>query len=145
MREIPLRLSSRRGDRPLHNGTMHARSLGPLIFAVMACSKADPPAAVVPPAPSAASTVGPSALPGQMGADAGRPFGAFCTDDAECSGGVCFHKRVKGPDAGRERRDSGEAVEREGYCSLRCNDDADCPVPPTRGKCGARGMCKRPE
>jgi hypothetical protein len=123
---------------------MNARSLGLLIFAAVACSKADPPApatAVVPPAPSAvaSSTVGLNAP------DAGKPFGAFCTDDAECSGGVCFHKRVKGPGAGRERRDSGEAVEHDGYCSLRCSDDADCPVPPTRGKCGARGMCKRPE
>jgi hypothetical protein len=58
---------------------------------------------------------------------------------------VCFHKRLKGPDAGKERRGSDDAVEHDGYCSIRCNDDADCPVPPTKGRCGARGMCKRPD
>ena len=75
-----------------------------------------------------------------------RPFGAPCVVDAECAGAVCFHKRAKGEHAAREARDAGdEAVERDGYCSIRCSDDAECPVPPTRGKCGARGMCKRPE
>jgi hypothetical protein len=135
---------------------MNARSLGPLLFAVLACSKADPP----PPPSGAGVSASPSAAAlapvglgassgaapgGDVGADGGKSFGAPCIGDAECSGGVCFHKRVKGPDAGRERRGSNEAVERDGYCSLRCNDDADCPVPPTKGKCGARGMCKRPE
>jgi hypothetical protein len=91
---------------------------------------------------SAAPSPAPSARPD---ASAGRPFGSPCVDDAECSGGVCFHKRIKGPDAGHERRGANEAVEHDGYCSLRCNDDAECPVPPTKGKCGARGMCKRPE
>jgi hypothetical protein len=76
--------------------------------------------------------------------DAGKPFGAFCVTDSECSGAVCFHKRLKTPDAGRERRGADDPVEHDGYCSLRCNDDRDCPVPPSSGKCGARGMCKRP-
>ncbi len=73
------------------------------------------------------------------------PFGAPCLADNQCAGAACFHKRIKGPDAGRETRTSDGPVEREGYCSLRCNDDSDCPVPPTRGRCGARGMCKRAE
>jgi hypothetical protein len=79
-------------------------------------------------------------------AAAQKAFGAPCVADAECAGSVCFHKRVKGEHAAHEARDAGdEAVERDGYCSLRCSDDAQCPVPPTRGKCGARGMCKRPD
>jgi hypothetical protein len=74
-----------------------------------------------------------------------KAFGAPCVVDAECAGAVCFHKRARGEPAARETRDAGdEAVEHDGYCSLRCRDDAECPVPPTRGKCGARGMCKRP-
>jgi hypothetical protein len=77
---------------------------------------------------------------------AGKAFGEACVTDQECAGAVCFHKRLKGPDAGRETRDAGaEPVEHDGYCSMSCNTDADCPVPPTRGRCGARGMCKRPE
>ena len=79
-------------------------------------------------------------------AAAQKSFGEPCVLDAECAGAACFHKRVKGEHAARESRDAGEeAVERDGYCSIRCRDDAECPVPPTRGKCGARGMCKRPE
>ena len=75
-----------------------------------------------------------------------KPFGEPCVSDSECAGAVCFHKRVKGEHAAREARDAGdEAIERDGYCSIRCRDDAECPVPPTRGKCGARGMCKRLE
>ncbi|HEY2516108.1 MAG TPA: hypothetical protein VGI39_34790, partial [Polyangiaceae bacterium] len=76
-----------------------------------------------------------------------KPFGAPCVADGECAGGVCFHKRIheKGADAGREQRGQDGPVEYDGYCSLRCNDDEGCPVPPTRGRCGARGMCKRPE
>jgi hypothetical protein len=74
----------------------------------------------------------------------GKPFGALCTKDEECAQSVCFHKRIKGADSGPERRDvRPEAEEREGYCSMRCTTDADCPTPLTRGKCGARGMCKR--
>ena len=77
---------------------------------------------------------------------AGKAFGEPCTADPECAGAVCFHKRIKGPDSGAEKRDAGsEPLEHDGYCSMSCNDDADCPVPPTRGRCGARGMCKRPE
>jgi hypothetical protein len=84
----------------------------------------------------------PSAAP-----DSGaKVFGEPCVSDAECTGGVCFHKRLKGPGSGRETRDAGaEPVEHGGYCSMRCDQDTDCPVPPTRGRCGARGMCKRPE
>ena len=75
-----------------------------------------------------------------------KPFGVACVDDAECAGtsAVCFHHRTKSPDAGREQRGVRGPEEHEGYCSLRCSDDKDCPVPLTRGKCGARGMCKRP-
>ncbi len=87
-----------------------------------------------------------SAAPGKPdAAPRGKAFGDPCVEDKECSGGVCFHKRLKTPDAGKERRGSDDAVEHDGYCSLRCNDDADCPVPPTKGRCGARGMCKRPD
>jgi hypothetical protein len=73
-----------------------------------------------------------------------KPFGTHCTRDDECAGEVCFHQRIKGPDAGREERGKSEQVEPDGYCSIRCNADEDCPVPLTRGKCGARGMCKKP-
>ena len=76
---------------------------------------------------------------------AGKASGEACVTDPDCASDVCFHKRLKGADAGRETRDGGEPVEHDGYCSMSCNDDGDCPVPPTRGKCGARGMCKRPE
>jgi hypothetical protein len=74
-------------------------------------------------------------------------FGAACVTDEDCPSHVCFHKRLKTPgvDAGKERRDAGEAVEHDGYCSMKCDSNADCPVPPTKGKCGARGMCKRAE
>ncbi len=82
---------------------------------------------------------------GRTDAGAGKPFGAACVEDSECAGTVCFHKRLKTADAGKERRGADDAVEHEGYCSIRCNEDADCPVPPTKGRCGARGMCKRPE
>ena len=94
------------------------------------------------PAPVAAA----STAPLDASAAGAKAFGAACVADAECAGGVCFHKRIKGPDAGKERRGAhSEAEEHDGYCSLRCDKDADCPVPPTRGKCGARGMCKRSE
>jgi hypothetical protein len=110
--------------------------------AVAACSRSQAAThidqGVTPPEPAASPPAGASA------GDAAKPFGAFCVVDTECAGGVCFHKRLKGPDAGRERRDADDAVEHDGYCSLRCNDDKDCPVPPSSGRCGARGMCKRP-
>jgi hypothetical protein len=85
---------------------------------------------------------------GSMGANGsgsvGKAFGELCVEDQECAGAVCFHKRLKGADSGPERRGGGDAVEHDGYCSLRCNTDADCPTPPSNGRCGARGMCKRP-
>jgi hypothetical protein len=95
-------------------------------------------------APAAASVATAGSAP-VIDGSATKPFGVACVEDAECAGAVCFHKRLKGPDAGKERRGSDEPVEREGYCSMRCDDDADCPVPPTKGRCGARGMCKRPD
>jgi hypothetical protein len=79
------------------------------------------------------------------GVTSARGFGESCLEDVECAAGVCFHKRLKVPGAAPEHRGANEAVERDGYCSLRCRADADCPVPLTRGKCGARGMCKRSE
>jgi len=64
------------------------------------------------------------------------PFGGACTTANDCADGRCFHKHVAGSDAG--------AVEAQGYCTLPCESDGDCPAPPTRGKCGGRRMCKRP-
>ena len=87
-----------------------------------------------------------SATPAPSGSAASaKAFGAFCVDDGECADGVCFHKRLKTAASGPERRGGGEAVEHDGYCSMRCAKDADCPTPPSSGRCGARGMCKRPE
>ena len=87
----------------------------------------------------------PSAPPAPSGGAApAKAFGAFCVDDGECAGGVCFHKRLKTAESGAERRGGGDAVEHDGYCSMRCATDADCPTPPSNGRCGARGMCKRP-
>jgi hypothetical protein len=74
-----------------------------------------------------------------------KAFGTFCVEDSECGGAVCFHKRVKTAESGPERRGGGDAVEHDGYCSMRCNADSDCPTAPSNGRCGARGMCKRPE
>jgi hypothetical protein len=109
--------------------------------AVVACSRGRTPTAE----PAAAAAEPLSSAPGADASGAGKPFGSPCLGDVECSGGVCFHKRVKGPDAGHERRGADEAVEHDGYCSMRCDDDSQCPVPPTKGRCGARGMCKRPD
>jgi hypothetical protein len=92
--------------------------------------------------PAASASTSPS--PSGVGAVA-KSFGSFCTTDGDCASGTCFHKRLKeGRDAGREVRGADEAVEESGYCSMKCNSDADCPSPPTSGRCGARGMCKRP-
>ena len=97
-------------------------------------------------ATSAATNAAPRLASAVAAERAGESFGAPCVVADECAGGVCFHKRIKGPDSGAERRgDRGEAVEHDGYCSMRCDDDSECPVPPTKGKCGARGMCKRPD
>jgi hypothetical protein len=104
------------------------------------------PAPATPAKSEAASAASANANAGPA-ADAGgkKAFGGFCTDDADCTSNVCFHKRLKTPDAGKERRGGNDAVEHDGFCSMKCDDDGDCPVPPTKGKCGARGMCKRPE
>lgn len=76
---------------------------------------------------------------------AGKGFGAYCVEDHECASAVCFHKRLKRGNQEPEHRGADDAVEHDGYCSMSCNSDADCPAPPTNGRCGARGMCKRPE
>jgi len=139
----------------------HAARIAAPRFAVAllaaACSRdgasRDAPAASAAPSALAAAAPGVpavSAAPapatsGARGDAGGKLFGAACVDDAECAGGVCFHKRIKAPDAGRERRGARDPEEHDGYCSLRCDTDADCPMPLTRGKCGARGMCKRAE
>jgi hypothetical protein len=126
-------------------------------LALAGCSRGDAtPQRSSAPAPSAPGITAPGqaasanvtlavapAAGGSLDAAAGKPFGAPCVGDAECAGAVCFHKRIKGPDAGKEHRGGNDPVEHDGYCSLRCSDDADCPVPPTKGRCGARGMCKR--
>ena len=110
-------------------------------LASSACSRG--PAAVDGPTSAVAHA---ETVPVAADAATGKPFGAVCTQDDECAQGVCFHKRIKGADSGPERRDvRPEAEEREGYCSIRCSADTDCPTPLTRGKCGARGMCKRAE
>jgi hypothetical protein len=88
-----------------------------------------------PPGSTAAATPSTSA----------KAFGAYCVEDTECASAVCFHKRLKTGNQGPEHRGANDAVERDGFCSMSCNSDADCPVPPTNGRCGARGMCKRPE
>jgi hypothetical protein len=125
---------------------MRRRVLLGLTLALLGCSRKDSRADSAPPVPAPhVENSAPSPLPAVADGVAGKSFGAPCVTDGDCGGGVCFHKRIKGPDAGHERRDSGEALEHAGYCSILCNDDDDCPVPPTRGKCGARGMCKRPE
>jgi hypothetical protein len=102
--------------------------------------KSTPTDGAMPTVVTASATASASTGPGGA-----KAFGAFCVDDAECSGAVCFHKRLKTAESGPERRGSADAVEHDGYCSMRCNSDADCPTPPSNGRCGARGMCKRPE
>jgi hypothetical protein len=51
----------------------------------------------------------------------GGPFGARCTNDSECTSGVCFSSFLGS------------------YCSMRCRSSADCPSPPTSGRCSLRG------
>ena len=121
------------------------RRWGAWLVVVAACSRGGA-AANEPPPDAIVVPSGIDARPLVEGAGL-RAFGGACVEDAECAGGVCFHKRVHEPgrDAGHERRGENGPVERDGYCSMRCNDDVDCPVPLTRGRCGARGMCKRPE
>ncbi len=121
------------------------RTLGALIAGtalLVGCARSQ--AAV--PSPTADSGAQASAVPAPAAAPAARkPFGEACVDDSECAGAVCFHKRLKTPGMDAEHKGSRDAVERDGYCSLHCDDDSQCPVPPTSGRCGARGMCKRPE
>jgi hypothetical protein len=111
------------------------------LLALAACSRVEA-ATRLDAGPSADASRSPAAVPTDAGA---KPFGAPCIADSECAGAVCFHKRLKLPDSGPEGRGKGDAVEHDGYCSLRCEDDKDCPVPLTKGRCGARGMCKRAE
>ncbi len=112
-----------------------AALLSLLAFVGSACNACDRTS------PNGDSTIGASTSALQNGK---KPFGAACVTDGDCGDGVCFHQRAsRGHDAGRERRDGGDAEEPDGYCSMRCVTDPDCPTPLTRGKCGARGMCKR--
>jgi hypothetical protein len=113
-----------------------------VLLATGACSreKAAPADAATAAVAVASATPGASASAGGA-----KAFGAFCVEDSECAGAVCFHKRLKTAASGPERRGGGDAVEHDGYCSMSCNTDADCPSPPSNGRCGARGMCKRPE
>jgi hypothetical protein len=55
-----------------------------------------------------------------------KGFGASCDGDGECASGVCSKGK------------------RNGFCSLKCDADADCPSPPTAGACNGRGFCKKP-
>jgi len=109
------------------------------------CSRGNNPSSESTATASARSSAALATTAPSDGSSDAKPFGAPCVGDAECAGSVCFHKRIKGPDSGTESRRNDDPVEHDGYCSIRCNDDADCPVPPTRGRCGARGMCKRQE
>jgi len=115
-----------------------------LLAFVGACTRDKP--APVDDARASVATATASATPAPSGSAASaKAFGAFCADDGECAGGVCFHKRLKIAESGPERRGGGDAVEHDGYCSMRCATDTDCATPPSNGRCGARGMCKRPE
>ena len=116
-----------------------------LIAVPGACSRshASAQSETAPPLASGkAGAPGPSAESGS-----GKPFGAPCVGDAECAGGACFHKHVHdmhgAAEAGHEHKSDNDAVQADGYCSIRCTDDTDCPVPPTAGKCGGRGLCKQ--
>jgi hypothetical protein len=114
------------------------RTAAVVLVLVGACSRGD---AAPAPAPAAATPIPTPTAPPAL-----ATFGSPCVADSDCPSHVCFHKRLKAPDSGRERREAeGEALDHDGYCSIHCNDDPDCPVPPTRGRCGARGMCKRPD
>ena len=115
-------------------------------FVVAGCSRGNTAAPDASPTVATAAAVGPASPPLPSSATpSAKAFGAACVADTECEGSVCFHKRLKGSDAGRESRTNNDPVEHDGYCSMRCHDDADCPVPLTKGRCGARGMCKRPD
>ena len=71
---------------------------GALLLAVLAlpaCSRTSESPA---PSPSASERI--------EARRAGKAFGEACVTDWECAGAVCFHKRLKGPDAGRERHET---------------------------------------
>jgi hypothetical protein len=118
--------------------TTKAFLLGAL--ALLGCSRSQSPAA-----DGSAPTASPAISPAIGSAVAGKSFGEHCLEDGECAAAVCFHKRLKSANAAPERRGASDPVERDGYCSMSCKSDEDCPVPPTSGRCGARGMCKRIE
>lgn len=129
-------------------------------LAIVGCKRDAPaPSGPAPGSAASATPTVPLSPPSVMGtvalatSDAGaKPFGAACTADADCAAKVCFRKRAHpdgerghASDAGHERRGADDPVEKDGYCSMKCDDDDDCPVPLTKGKCGGRGMCKRPD
>jgi hypothetical protein len=92
-----------------------------------------------------------SATPGAQVAKAKQPFGGACVADGECASGACFHKHThdKGGQAaaqasgGHEHAGNDDSLQADGYCSIKCEEDSECPNPPTSGHCGGRGMCKR--
>ena len=61
-------------------------------------------------------------------ADALKPFGAACTQDADCATGHCY---------------LGGAAS---FCTMPCTmagqPDPACPNPPTSGTCNMKGYCK---
>jgi len=116
-------------------------ALGVALAVTVGCSRSEA-------APAGASSAGSAATTAAAAPSASavlKGFGAACVDDAECAGTVCFHKRLKTAQSSPERRGGNDAVEHDGYCSMHCEDDGQCPAPPTSGRCGTRGMCKRPE
>ncbi len=135
-------------ERPLEYA---AAAIVVLTFALAGCSRSQ----AAPRPDTESSALGTSARrdPAVTASEAGppRPFGAPCVTDAECAAGACFHRHAHGAtDAGHDRRGKSEGsegtadpVEADGYCSIRCSDDGECPVPPTSGRCGGRGMCKK--
>jgi hypothetical protein len=124
-----------------HVATLFVRSLVVVAMLAAGCSRSEAAPAGTSSAVSAGTVTVASAS-----AASGKTFGSACVEDAECAGAICFHKRLKtGQALGPEHRGGNDPVEHDGYCSMRCDDDGQCPVPPTSGRCGARGMCKRPE
>lgn len=119
-----------------------------MFVATLGCSRSHA-AEAGQPSPTNSAATGASPVPSASSASptpAGpKAFGVACVDDSECQGGVCFHKRLKTARSSPERRGADDPVEHDGYCSIRCDDDSQCPVPLTKGRCGARGMCKRPD
>jgi hypothetical protein len=112
-----------------------------LLALLLACSREKPRPAEAEAVKTALAPA--SAAPAASAS--GKAFGAFCVEDGECAAAVCFHKRLKTAQSGPEGRGGVDALEHDGYCSMRCTGDTDCPTPPSNGRCGARGMCKRAE